>query len=275
MGGSAVRLHGVPLKVMTFNLLMGGEERMALILSLIAHEEPDVLVLQECLGWEDGERLNQVAAALSLPATESHIRLGLARPRPSGSRYHVAIASHPPLRSTHVHNDPHFIGHCLLQCELETDLGALTLFAAHFDSHHENLRFVEARYLRSLLKPSVFGEGAFLLAGDLNCLSRADPYPVDLADRVRRAGMDKYGHPPRFDVVEELEGFGWVDTLRRRPASSQWATARRQRNGECIDFRTDYLFASPRLAEKLLGAQVVDVGKASDHHALTATFTEA
>lgn len=265
----------MPLKVMTLNILMGGEERMPLLLALIARESPDVLVLQECLGWEDGERLGQVAAALNLPATEAHVRLGTARPRPSGRRYHVAVASRMPLRSARAHVNAHFIGHCLLACELETGAEPLTLFAAHFDSHHESLRFVEARYLRSLLESATFGERDFLLAGDLNSLSRADPYPVDLADRVRRARVDKYGHPPRFDVIDDLEGFGWVDTQRLRPGSSRWATARRERDGEVIDFRTDYLFASPCLARRLVGAEVVDVGAASDHHALTATFTEA
>ncbi|RYZ40900.1 MAG: endonuclease/exonuclease/phosphatase family protein [Myxococcaceae bacterium] len=262
------------LKVMTLNILMGGEERMPQLLALIARENPDVLVLQECLGWEDGERLGQVAAALNLPATEAHVRLGTARPRPSGRRYHVAVASRRPLRSAQPHANAHFIGHCLLECELETGAGPLTLFAAHFDSHSEGLRFVEARYLRSLLEPVAFGERSFLLAGDLNALSRADPYPVDLSDRVRRSRVDKYGHPPRFDVIDELEGFGWVDTLRLKPSSSRWVTARRDRDGEAVDFRTDYLFASPPLARRLLEADVVEVGTASDHHAVTATFTE-
>ncbi|RKG90810.1 endonuclease/exonuclease/phosphatase family protein [Corallococcus sp. CA049B] len=265
----------MPLKVMTLNILMGGEDRMPLLLALIARENPDVLVLQECLGWEDGERLRQVAAALDLPATEAHVRLGTARPRPSGSRYHVAVASRLPLRSVRAHANAHFIGHCLLECELETGAEPLTLFAAHFDSHHEALRFVEARYLRSLIDPAAFGARDFILAGDLNSLSRADPYPVDLADRVRRARVDKYGHPPRFDVIDDLESFGWLDTLRLKPGSSPWATARRQREGEVIDFRTDYVFASPALARRLLVAHVVDVGSASDHHAVTASFSDA
>jgi exodeoxyribonuclease-3 len=66
-----------------------------------------------------------------------------------------------------------------------------------------------------------------------------------------------------------------VDTLRHRPASSRWVTAHRERGGEVIDYRTDYVFASPRMAERLLGADVVDVGQASDHHALVATFQDA
>lgn len=263
----------MPLKVMTLNILMGGEERMESLLALFARERPDLLVLQECLGWEDGVRLRQVAAALGLPADEAHVRLGAARPRGSGRCYHLAVASRFPLTSVRVHNDARFLGHCLLQCELEVG-EPLTLFGAHFDSHHENLRFVEARYLRSLLDPATFHEGSYLLLGDLNSLSRKDPYPVDLADRVRRAGIDKYGHPPRFDVTDELEDCGWVDTLLQRPLSSRWVTARRERGGEVNDFRTDYILASRRMAERLLGAEVVDVGQASDHHALVATFQD-
>jgi len=170
-----------------------------------------------------------------------------------------------------VHNNRHFLGHCIVQCELESN-GPVTLFGTHFDAHHEKLRYVEARYLRSVLDAAAFREGQYLLVGDLNSLSRKDPYPVDLEDRLRRAGTDKYGHPPRFDVIDDVEGYGWVDTLLARPATSKWVTARRNQGGVTIDYRTDYVFASPRMAERLLSAEVIDVGDASDHNPLVATF---
>jgi exodeoxyribonuclease-3 len=258
------------LKVMTLNVLFGGQDRFEALLALLARESPDLLVLQECLGWDDGERLRRVAAALG-PEGTIHAHLGSARPRGSGNCYHVSVLSRLPLSDLRVHNDPHFIGHALVQCELDAG-GPLTFFGTHYDAHHENLRFVEARYLRSLLNPDAFREGLYLLAGDLNSLSRKDPYPVDLADKVRMAGVDKYGHPPRFDVIDDLEAFGWVDTLRHRPASPEWVTARRDRGGVRIDYRTDYIYASPRMAERLINARVVDVGGATDHNAVVATF---
>lgn len=259
------------LKVMTFNVLQGGEERFDTILNLLARESPDVLVLQECVGWDDGGRLRRVAEALAVPQDDAHLVLGQARSRRSGRCYHVSVVSRPPLRSVSVHNNRHFLGHCIVQCELESN-GPVTLFGTHFDAHEEKLRYVEARYLRSLMDAKAFREGQYLFAGDLNSLSRKDPYPVDLGDRLRRAGTDKYGHPPRFDVIDDLEDYGWVDTLRERPASSKWVTARRNRGGVTIDYRTDYVFASPRMAERLMGAEVIDVGDASDHNMLVATF---
>lgn len=259
------------LKVMTLNVLFGGQDRFEALLALVARERPDLLVLQECLGWDDGERLRQVAATLG-PEGAIHAHLGAARPRGSGNCYHVSVLSRTPPRSLRVHNNPHFIGHALVQCEFDTEEGPLTFFGTHYDAHYETLRFVEARYLRSLLDPEAFRQGFYLLAGDLNSLSRKDPYPVDLADQLRLAGVDKYGHPPRFDVIDDVEAFGWVDTLRHRPASPAWVTARRVRNGVTIDYRTDYIYASPRLAERLISAEVIDVGEATDHNAVVATF---
>ncbi|WP_224249830.1 endonuclease/exonuclease/phosphatase family protein [Hyalangium gracile] len=261
------------VKVMTFNVLFGGQDRFDAILALLSQVRPDVLVLQECLWWETGDRLHQVAAALGLPADASHIHLGTSRPRGSGKRYHVALASRRPLQAVRIHNDPRQIGHCLVQCQF--DAGApVTLFGTHYDAHNEDARLVEARYLCDLLDPVTFREGLYLLAGDLNSLSRKDPYPADFAERVREAGTDKYGHPPRFSVLDTLESFGWVDTLYYRQAPAQWVTARRQNNGVVIDYRTDYVLASPRMAERLIQAEVVDVGEASDHHAVVATFRE-
>ncbi|HYI00551.1 endonuclease/exonuclease/phosphatase family protein [Hyalangium sp.] len=261
------------LKVMTFNVLFGGQDRFEAILGVLDRTRPDVLVLQECLWWEAGDRLHQVAEVLGVPADASHVHLGTARPRGSGRRYHVALASRRPLRAIHLHNDPRQIGHCLIQSQFDSR-EPVTFFGTHYDAHHEDPRLVEARYLCDLLDPITFREGLYLLAGDLNSLSRRDPYPPDFAGRVRAAGTDKYGHPPRFSVLETLESFGWVDTLYHRGPPAEWVTARRQNNGVQIDYRTDYILASPRMAERLIGAEVVDVGEASDHHAVLATFRE-
>jgi exodeoxyribonuclease-3 len=230
----------------------------------VAAARPDLLALQECLGWEDGARLARIAEAMD----GAHAFLGQARPRGSGKRYHVAVLSRAPLADVRVHADAHFLGHCIV----EARAGDVTLFAAHFDAEHEKLRYVEARYLRSLVGPDRCARERLLLAGDLNSLSPRDPYPDDLAARVRAAGTDKFGHPPRTDVIEELESCGWIDTLRHRGPPAEWITARRDRGGVHIDYRTDYIFASPLMAPSLTGAAVISVDGASDHEAVIADF---
>lgn len=259
-----------PVRVMTWNILFGGGDRFEKILDLVTRTAPDLLVVQEALGWEDRVRLGRIASALGVPDGLRHALLAEARRRGSGKQYHVAVVSRQPIQSVRLHNDPAFIGHCLA----EVEIGGLTLFAAHFDSHHENLRFVEARYLRSRIDPNRFASGRFLLAGDLNSLSRRDPYPSDLDTLLTAAGTDKYGHPPRFDVVEELESAGWIDLLHVRGAPAQWITARRDRGGVHIDYRTDYLFGSPALASALTSISILPAGDASDHDAVVATIAD-
>jgi len=91
---------------------------------------------------------------------------------------------------------------------------------------------------------------------------------------LKAAGTDKYGHPPRFEVIEELESAGWIDLLHVRGAPAQWITAKRNRGGVHIDYRTDYVFGSPAMAADLSSISVVPAGDASDHDAVVATFAE-
>src|SRR5215212_3332060 len=100
---------------LTWNILFGGEERFDSILALLARLKPDVVVLQECLGWEEGDRLSRAAGALGVPYIEKHATLGHARPRPSGRRFHVARLSRFPIVRTNTHADPAHVGHVILE----------------------------------------------------------------------------------------------------------------------------------------------------------------
>jgi len=57
-----------------------------------------------------------------------------------------------------------------------------------------------------------------------------------------------------------------------RPRSSAWVTARRERDSEIVDTRSDYVLVSAPLAQRLVHADVV-VGAASDHHAVVAELS--
>lgn len=255
------------MKLMTFNILNGGgdEHRFRGVLDVIRRSAPDLLVLQECVGWDDGLRLAQVAEVLGIPAQPPHAALGLARARGSGQRYHLGIFSRHPWTDMQTHNDPAFLGHALVKLTLDWGGSALNLFAAHFDAKNENLRFVEARYLRSLLEGTDFRGGLYALAGDLNALSRHDPYPADLEALLRESLTTKYHLPPRFEVMDELAEFGWQDGLYLRPPT-RWITAPRDRGGVHIDYRTDYLLFSPALAKRVGQVEVIALNDESDHY---------
>jgi len=263
---------------MTFNILAGGgdESRFRGILEMIRHAQPDVLVMQECLGWEDGERLKLVAQALNIPLKPTCSYLGVARPRVSGRRrYHVAVASRLPMQNVVTYNSPFFLGHCIVKFDISVKQQTITLFGTHFDARSENLRFVEARYLRSLIDVEAFNTGYYVLIGDLNSLSKHDPYPANLEELLLRSWTTKYHIPPRFEVIEELETFGWIDTLyHNQDKERKWVTATRNRGGVRIDYRTDYIFASPAMADMLIKTDIIEAEGVSDHNPVMATFQE-
>jgi exodeoxyribonuclease III len=257
-------------------VLLGGEDRFDAICAILAAEQPDLLVLEECLGWEDGTRLAAVAATIGVPADERHMVLGAANRRPSGRRHHVALLSRAPIAHSRVHA-PNEVAHCMVEATLHdgTDGAPFAVIGAHLHANDEDSRLLEVEALLDIAPADAVRSGAWILCGDLNSLSRHDPYPDDLDQQLARAGIHKYGHPPRFEVMDRLFAAGWIDALRERPRCERWVTARRARGdaGAVVDTRTDYVLLSPALAPRLVAADVVDVNGASDHHAVVAELS--
>lgn len=248
------------MRVMTFNVLFGGEERMDGIREVVVRARPDVVVLQECVGWieDGGARLAAIASAMG--AHERGVVQGASNERPSGLRYHVCVASRVPIARHAVHTDG--FAHCAVEATLED---GLVVVGTHLISGSEEQRLAEASRLHQLVPPDAVRSGRFVLAGDLNSLVRHDPYPPDLDARFQRAGITKYGSPPRFEVMDRLLGAGWADPLQGNP---RWVTAVRGPEHARVDTRTDYVLVSPALAPRVAAAEVIDVGSTSDHHAV-------
>jgi exodeoxyribonuclease III len=259
------------MKVMTFNVLLGGQDRFDAIRDIVGEARPDVLVLEECLGWEDGERLAAVAEAIGVPPDERHTVLGTANQRPSGRRHHVALVSRAPIARSQAHT-PSEVAHCLLEAEVDLGGPRLAVIGAHLHANDEESRLVEVDRLLAIAPPEAVRAGNWILCGDLNSLTRHDPYPPDLDQHLARAGVHKYGHPPRFEVMDRLFAAGWIDALRARRRDGRWVTARRARGdaGAVVDTRTDYVLLSPAIAARLVDADVIEVGGASDHQAVVA-----
>jgi len=256
---------------MTWNILFGGEDRFAAIEGVIAAARPDVLVLQECNGFDEGARLARVAAAAGITNDDAHVVLGLARPRASGRRFHVAVLSRFTIHRRGFVNDEG-VHHVIVDADIAAPGGDVLVVGAHFAATGEDERLQDAQTLRGLVTRRHLQEHRVLFAGDLNALTRRDPYPPDLDELLLRAGTGKYGHPARFEVMEELDRHGFVDLLHVRGRPSCWVTAERHRGDVRIDYRTDYLLASPSLTQNLLSADVIDSGGASDHEPVVAVF---
>ena len=76
----------------------------------------------------------------------------------------------------------------------------------------EDSRLRDAKTLCDVVPRKELARERVLVAGDLNALTHRDPYP-GLAEKVKAAHVDKYGHPPRFDTMEKLDRHGFIDLL--------------------------------------------------------------
>ena len=72
------------MKIMTYNILLGGEKRLDHIINTICAESPSVLCLQEANEFEkeDYKKLKTISEATHLP----HTALALGTKRKSGNR---------------------------------------------------------------------------------------------------------------------------------------------------------------------------------------------
>src|SRR6266545_4393701 len=162
------------MKVMTLNVLLGGADRFEAICAILAAERPDLVVLEECLGWDDGARLAAAAAAVGVPAGERHTLLGAANLRPSGRRYHVGLISRAPIAASRVHT-PDGVAHCVVEAELDFDGAPLRVLGGHLHANDEDSRLLEVEELLTIAPAEAVRGGAYVLCGDLNSLTRQDP----------------------------------------------------------------------------------------------------
>jgi exodeoxyribonuclease-3 len=251
------------IRVMSLNIWKGGGDRWPAILELVGEVRPDALILQECSGWEEEpSRLREVAGRLgakeAVLAPSGRLHKGL--------RFNVAGLTLRSAEAVRIHNDPRFIE----RAAVELVLPGLTVLGAHLTVEDESKRCEEMHWLTRGVAPPT---APTLLVGDLNSLSRRDPYPADFDARLERVRVDKYGHPPRFDVTGALEADGWIDTLYQRGAPSRWITAPRESEGVRYDSRLDYGFASSSLASRVRLSRVL-AGEVSDHYAILVEVDE-
>lgn len=246
-------------RLVTANVLFGGYQpagRLESLADLLRRSSPDLLLLQECMDWTE-ERLASMAELVGLP----HYSLGRANARGSGHRYHLAALSRRPFEWTRTFTEG--LAHCCLGVRIEQT----TFWNLHLVARGEEDRLQELEVLRRHLFST---QERAVLAGDLNSLSPADPYPPGTAALLLRAGVEKYGDPFRFEVMERLIGDGWRDAL-QQVESSSWATRWRTETEPPTPTRTDYVLVSPGV--KVAAVETLPLEhQESDHHPVCAVL---
>lgn len=158
------------LRVLTYNVLLGGEGREERIAAVIRRADADVVALQEAV---DLALLRRLAERLGM-------RMAMGKPSDAG-RLNLAVLSRYPFTRWRNHQHPGRMLRTHLECEVETGVAAMPRVRVH--CVHLAARFGERangearrmRELRAILGDIArSGRTPHLLAGDFNALAPGD-----------------------------------------------------------------------------------------------------
>lgn len=247
------------MKLMTYNIFDGGKDRLPIVIEAIKRESPDYLTINEANGFNDNgnEILKRVSREISLPYCDISL---------SGEYdYHVAIFSKYPFKS--VQKLKPLTRACLV-VEIQLDLGLLSIASFHLAPYEENLRFPEIDLILKFLK----GQKSSILMGDMNSLSKADEYSLEIIKDFNDIQIKKYTTDGklRFDVINKISLAGYYDSaLHSKKNKITTVPTTLNEDKAHGQMRLDYIFLSKSLLPHLSGYEVVKnelTDKASDHY---------
>ncbi len=148
------------LKVLSYNIWGGGEDRLPTIAAVVRGQRPDAVALLEATSRANAETL---ARELQMALTFGE----------ANNAVHVAWLSRLPIRRWVNHRLP-ILAKTLLEIEVAWEGAPVRLFAAHLASRHDaHPPAEETPAILDVLRP--LADQPHLLVGDLNALRPGDP----------------------------------------------------------------------------------------------------
>jgi exodeoxyribonuclease-3 len=247
----------MPLRALTYNILVGGEERLPFIRDIIRSQNPDVVAIQEANSHANIEAL----------ARDLELRLVFGE---ASCEYHVALLTRLPVVRSVTHRPPE-LEKAALEVETLWNGQPLRIITTHLKANisQETRRAAEVDALLRLTGPA--GDEPRLLMGDFNALSPADQFVPNIQipdDDV--AFAERAYAQPRL-AIPQLLAAGYVDLFRQMRPGEPGYTAKTP----SPVVRIDYIFASPALARRATQCDRVEsplVILASDHMPVRADF---
>jgi len=238
---------------MTYNILCGGlpmpgaAARHDAIAAVIRAANPDIVALQECVGFEAPGAMENWAERLGL----QYNILGVVAPYEDGYCYNVTVFSRFFLQKTaELRQKPFQTGGVFVRAN--TPLGNMEICNLHLHAFNEDERIAEVKAVLSTQAASA----SRILLGDFNAISARDSYPLETPEFERR-----------FDAVSAIEAAGFVD-LGAGAGMTHPSPAKADHDRK-MPRRIDYVFASADIAAHPHNARVIRGGQAdvaSDHY---------
>ncbi|TMD64111.1 MAG: hypothetical protein E6I91_11470 [Chloroflexi bacterium] len=249
------------LRILSYNILWGGADRLALIANVIKQQQPDVVSLLEANSHSKAEALAQ-QLGMSLTFGKAN------------SWFHVAWLSRLPILHTENYR-PTIFAKTLLKIEIPWEDSSMALFATHLkagrDQKCEDHRAAEMQAILDILQP--LGNQPHVLVGDMNALHPTDHTNVAVNPHIEPDEKKERLQEPQFSrqAIPLLLKAGYIDCYRMLHPTTPGYTHKLPTPG----LRLDYIFAPPPLAQRLQACDVVTNGEAalaSDHFPLWAEF---
>lgn len=251
------------LRILSYNILAGGEHRLPLIASVIQQQQPDLVALQEARSRSNAEA-HAHQLGMSFTFGEAH----------NTNKDHVAWLSRLPVIHAENHPFPIF-AKTLLEIEVIWKGMPLALFTTHLkagqDLEGEQHRIAEMQAILQLLRDH--HNQTQVLVGDFNTLHPTDHPNVSAYVAVLKARGERTPAPqfPRRVIPLLLEA-GYVDCYRALHPFTLEDTSYTSHQA----LRVDYIFSTSRLAERLSACDIIREGDAeiaSDHFPIWAEFS--
>jgi endonuclease/exonuclease/phosphatase family metal-dependent hydrolase len=243
----------VVLKVVSYNIREGGDDRLQGIAAIIRKQQPDAVALLEATS-----RANALTLAQDL---EMQLVFGEAN-----NGIHVAWLSRLRIQRERNHRLA-ALAKALLEIEVAWAGAPLRLFATHLASRWDGRQLVdEVPAILDVLRP--LADQSHLLVGDLNALRPGDPVGTPPQGEEKRG--DALPGAPRRAIRLILDA-GYVDCYRSLHPEAPGYTY----PSDAAWLRLDYILASPQMAARLWACDVVmgeEAERASDHFPIWAAF---
>lgn len=216
------------MRLVSYNILDGGEGRADPLAEVLLARRPDVVALVEA---DDATVLERIASRLKMDFVHA-----------PGNSHASAVLSRWPIRSSinHALLNPSFTKSLLEASILDPDGRTWTVAAVHLHAHateaDENKREEEVAELLRIFEPHREENRPHLLVGDFN--SNAPYQHIDPAmckPRTRQEWKENGGQIPRR-VVEKILTAGYRDALHEFDPTSNVGTFSTQFPGQRVDF---------------------------------------
>ena len=189
------------MKLMTYNLLNGGEGNLQLITKIIKKESPDFLTINEAntFAKDNNKILTELASKTGFPYYEIAL---------SGEDdYHTVVLSKYPFKYTSKIKSLIRAG---ILSIINTNLGELCIVGTHLSPLTEDLRLSEIDLIIKLQKKYK----NHILMGDINSLAYYDNYNSEIVKSFNKTQLKKFttNGKLRFDVIKKILSHGYYDT---------------------------------------------------------------